>query len=55
MKESDMENPASYHVHESCGGRSNAPVEALTGRNAGTVLSLENGYNRVSTQFKENE
>lgn len=55
MKESNMEDPASHHGPESCAGGSNASGEALTGGNAGTVLSLEKGYVRVPTLFKEAE
>jgi len=49
MKESHRKGLANHPDPESCGGRRKAPVEALTGAQAGRVLSCEISPTRVPT------
>jgi RNA-directed DNA polymerase len=55
MKESHRKGPASHPDPESCGGRRKAPVEAVTGAQAGRVLSCEISYSRVPTTSDSSE
>ena len=55
MKESHRKGPASHPGPESCAGRRKAAGEALTGGDAGPVLSCENKANRTPTLLTEAE
>lgn len=55
MKESHRKDPASHPGPESCIGRCEATGEALTGENAGPVLSCENKSFRMPTLLSEAE
>lgn len=55
MKEPHSEDLASHAGPESCGCARKGVFEALTGGNAGRVLSLENAYMGAPTQWTPTE
>lgn len=55
MKESHRKGLANHPDPESCGGRRKAAGEALTGAQAGRVLSCEISHSRVPTVSEEPE
>jgi len=55
MQESHRKGLANRPDPESCGGRRKAAGEALTGAQAGRVLSCEISYSRVPTASEGSE
>ena len=55
MKESHRKGLANHPDPESCAGRREATGEALTGAQAGRVLSCEISYSRVPTASEQPE